>query len=76
MGPGYSAHFFGILLLACGVIIGVRGAIASGESVSRRAMRPLRVLGAAVTVFASAIDGSVTRMLVTPTQSARGADAA
>lgn len=56
MGPGYFPVYLGILLMLIGVVIGVRGALASGERMGRWALRPLLVLGVAIIAFAWTMD--------------------
>ena len=58
MGPGYFPTYLGVLLMIMGVVMGVRAILArgNGDEVGGWALRPMLVLGAAVLVFAYAMD--------------------
>jgi hypothetical protein len=57
MGPGFFPRVLSWLLIALGVLIGVKGAMASGgETASRVAWRPLMLVTTAVVTFQLLID--------------------
>jgi hypothetical protein len=56
MGPGYFPHYLGILMLAMGLVIAIKGVLRPGERIGSWAFRPLLVLGLGVVVFGLLIE--------------------
>jgi hypothetical protein len=56
MGPGYFPIVVGVLLVLVGATSALRATIVTTTGTERIAFRPLIVIGAAVVVFAGAID--------------------
>jgi hypothetical protein len=55
MGPGYFPTMLGILLLALGAVLTVRGFQRHGEPIAAPHLRPIVLIAAAVSLFAFAL---------------------
>lgn len=56
MGPGYFPHYLGILMIAMGLVVGIKGLFTPGEKIGRWALRPLLTLGLGVILFGLALE--------------------
>jgi Tripartite tricarboxylate transporter TctB family len=56
MGPGYFPTLLSILILAIGIIVGIRGLTAEGPPIEPVQLRPIAMIIAAILIFGVLID--------------------
>jgi Tripartite tricarboxylate transporter TctB family len=56
MGPGYFPILLSMLILAIGIIVGIRGLATEGPPIERVQLRPIAMIIAAILVFGVLID--------------------